>query len=152
MSRTMRDLDVSYYSAKAAVLADIFGANHVEVERSVVVVDGARFPIVDDVVVLLPPDRYPRHVIESIDNPTSLRPEANTPFAADIQYTFGQEWQTYGDILGEHESEFQDYFDLIDVESLDQTSVCALGGGSGPRIYSLLHTSPLLIPANFLHH
>lgn len=139
----------SYYSDKTGVLVDIFGANHVEVERSVIVVDGAHFPIVDDVIVLLPPGRYTRRVIESIGNQKALGPETNTPFAADIQYTFGQEWQTHRDILGEHEGEFQDYFDLIDFDSLDRALVCDLGCGSGRWSYYLRQRCRQLILVDF---
>src|SRR5260370_24673468 len=149
MSSTVPDLDVSYYSDKTEVLADVFGVDRVEIEKASILVDGIRYHIVDDVIVVLQPDRYTGHVIDSIDNHQSLRPGTNTPFAADIQYTFGQEWQAHGDILSEHESEFRNYFDLIDIDSLGQATVCDLGCGSGRWSYHLRQRCRQLILVDF---
>jgi len=145
----MRDLEASYYSDKTEILAGVFGADRVEIEQSSVLVDGIRYPIVDDVIILLQPDRYTGHVIDSIDNLESLSPGTNTPFAADIQYTFGQEWQAHSDILGEHEGEFRSYFDLIDIDSLDQATVCDLGCGSGRWSYHLRQRCRQLVLVDF---
>jgi SAM-dependent methyltransferase len=149
MALAMTEVAVSYYSDKAGALADVFGASHVEVEEDNVVVDGTRFPVVDDVIVLLEPDQYTKHVTHLIDNSPAVGPGTAGPFAADIQYTFGQEWQTHPDMLGEHESEFQNYFDLVQIDSLEDATVCDLGCGSGRWSYHLRHRCQQLILVDF---
>ena len=50
---------VPYYSNKTASLLEIFGAEDISVAQDSIVVDGRRYPVVDDVIVLLDPARYP---------------------------------------------------------------------------------------------
>jgi SAM-dependent methyltransferase len=145
----MGHLELPYYSDKSAVLAEIFGADRVEVERSSVVVDGVRFPVVDDVIVLLQADRYTKHVTDSSGSQVFSKSETNTPFAADIQYTFGEEWQAHPQILGEHEGEFLDYFDLIDIDALRHAAVCDLGCGAGRWSYYLRRRCKQLILVDY---
>ena len=52
-------------------------------------------------------------------------------FAGDIQFTFGEEWHGFPEILPEHEKEFQQYFDLVDLGSLANARICDLGCGIG---------------------
>jgi SAM-dependent methyltransferase len=126
-----------YYADKESVLADIFGAAHVEVGPNGIEVDRAWFPVVDDVIVLLHPERYTTRVKASVGTPSDPVAAPTTPFASDIQQTFGQEWQAHPDLLREHESEFHDYFDLVELDSLRKSTICDLGCGSGRWSYLL---------------
>jgi SAM-dependent methyltransferase len=139
----------SYYSDKLSALCDVFGTERVEIEDASIVVDGVRFPIVDDVIVLLPADRYPKHVVESIGASSARQSAPKNWFASDVQYSFGEEWQTHPGIVGEHEMEFRSYFDLIDVESLTDSTVCDLGCGSGRWSYYLTGRCRRLILVDF---
>ena len=102
-------------------------------EADRIVVDGKEYPVLNDVIVLLPPDQWPADVF-----PTAC-PVAATGagsgrgdgFARDIQFTFGEEWQGFPEILPEHEKEFQQYFDLVDLGSLANARICDLGCGIG---------------------
>ncbi len=102
----------TYYADKAAVLADVFGAQQVDVDRHSILVDGRRFPVVDDVIVLLEPSGYTRRVLHAIETAPVPAAQAAGQFASDIQFTFGQEWKAHPAILAEHEEEFRQYFDL----------------------------------------
>jgi SAM-dependent methyltransferase len=138
-----------YYSGKTAALADLFGAARVEVGQDSVAVDGVRFPVVDDVIVLLPPDQYPKHVLESLGDTPAPGSKTRGPFATDVQHTFGEEWKAYPEMLAEHEKEFSQYFDVIDVESLSSATVCDLGCGSGRWSYFLRNRCRQMILVDF---
>jgi SAM-dependent methyltransferase len=139
----------AYYKDKAAALADVFAAAHVDVEPDCILVDGLRYPIVDDVIVLLPPDRYSKRVRDSVGAERTSGSTTPRQFAPDVQDTFGEEWQAYPEMLGEHEKEFSQYFDLIDVDSLDTATVCDLGCGSGRWSYHLRQRCRQLILVDF---
>ena len=145
----MSQVDASYYSDKSAVLSNMFGSSHVEVNQDSIDVDGIRFPVVDDVIVLLQPDRYTKYVRDSIGTTTSEGHTTSAPFAADVQYSFGSEWQAHPEILTEHEDEFRQYFDLVDVDSLGDATVCDLGCGSGRWSYYLRKRCRQLILIDF---
>jgi len=121
-----------YYEGKRDSLRDLFGAKTVEVETDRIVVDGKEYPILDDVIVLLPPEQWPAGMRRRRSGMTA---ETGSPhkdgFAGDIQFTFGEEWQGFPEILPEHEKEFQQYFDLVDLDVLANTRVCDLGCGIG---------------------
>lgn len=102
-----------YYAAKVQSLQEIFGVHDIEVRADRVRVGSAEYPVTDDVIDLL----------GGRPNPAE--------FAADIQQTFGAEWQEHGAILPEHTAEFAQYFDLVDLRSLQDARVCDLGCGSG---------------------
>lgn len=106
------------YAGKTETLAALFGKS-VTVTEDAVRVGDAVYPVIDDVIVLLPPERRPGAAT------------ADTAFAPDIQHTFGEEWKTYDAILPEHAAEFQRYFDLIDVNALGDARVADLGCGIG---------------------
>lgn len=123
-------MSAEYYAGKTAALRDIFGAARVDVLDDAIDVDGRRYPVIDDVIVLLDDARWPASLLER----TGRRRAADlgsTAFASDIQFSFGDEWTTYADILPEHDHEFADYFDLVDVESLGASRVCDFGCGIG---------------------
>jgi SAM-dependent methyltransferase len=136
----------SYYADKGAVLADVFGAKRVDVDPHGIVVDGRRFPVVDDVIVLLEPGAYTKRVSHALEK--SLAPPPGQ-FASDIQSTFGQEWTAYPRILAEHENEFRQYFDLVDIDSLGNATVCDLGCGSGRWSFFLRTRCRQLILVDF---
>lgn len=110
---------MSYYDDKIATLQEIFGENDVEVKPQTIRCGPTLYPVVDDVIILLPPAQ----------RPDSL--EKSSLSAPDIQRTFGAEWRTYGNVLAEHENEFTRYFDLVDLNDLSEKRVADLGCGSG---------------------
>lgn len=118
-----------YYDDKLDRLKDLFGATSVVVELDSVIVDGRRYPVVDDVIVVLEAGKYPPSVRARL----SGRPDgaAETPFAEDIQFTFGEEWTRFSEILREHREEFDAYFDIVDRAALRTARVCDLGCGMG---------------------
>lgn len=119
----------NYYAGREASLAEIFGATTVTVAADAIEVDGRRFPVLDDVIITLPPERQPLAVRERL-GARSVSPQTGS-FADDIQFTFGAEWTEHGEILPEHTQEFSDYFDLVDLDALHDVRVADLGCGSG---------------------
>jgi SAM-dependent methyltransferase len=109
----------SYYAGREAELADLFGASDVVVDAHEIVVDGRHLPVVDDVIIALPPERRPGRGTSADD------------FAPDVQASFGSEWTTFDEVLPEHRREFEAYFDLIDLDELAGRRVADLGCGSG---------------------
>jgi SAM-dependent methyltransferase len=138
-----------YYSDKTEVLSDLFQARDVEVNAESITVDGRRLPVVDDVIVLLPRDQYTKRIVEALGSSSDERISYRDPFATDIQYTFGQEWQAHPEIMAENEDEFRQYFDLVDVDSLVTATVCDLGCGSGRWSYYLRNRCRQLILVDF---
>ncbi|MBV9119084.1 MAG: class I SAM-dependent methyltransferase, partial [Chloroflexi bacterium] len=130
-----------YYSTKVEALRDVFGAREVEVQADRLIVDGRVFPVVNDVIVALSPDRYPAGWRGSAS--------AQGDFAPEIQFTFGAEWQTFNEILPEHRQEFEDYFDIVDLGSLAGARVCDLGCGMGRWSYFLAPHCRELVLADF---
>ena len=120
----------SYYADKLDDLRDVMGAASVSLEPDRVVVDGVIYPIVDDVIVLLDPSTYPESVRRRLGMVTTGSPDP-PQFAEDIQRTFGAEWQQYAEIRPEYQQEFDEYFDIVDLASLDGKRVCDLGCGMG---------------------
>jgi len=139
---------MSYYADKLETLCGLFG-REVALEAGALKVGDRRYPILDDVVILLEPSQYPAHLSRRLlsGNP-ACPPEAKGVFssacslaakgkesedqiALEVQASFGEEWQCYGAILPEHEKEFHQYFDLVDLASLEGKRVCDLGCGNG---------------------
>jgi SAM-dependent methyltransferase len=121
-----------YYSDKLDSLRDIFGAAEVRAEEGRIVVDSRGYPVIGDVIVLLPPEQWPAGVrvrLSEAAGGAGKTPEDG--FAGDIQFTFGEEWQGFPEILPEHEEEFRQYFDLVDLGSLANARICDLGCGIG---------------------
>lgn len=121
---------MSYYDDKRAALADLFGVDDVAVGDDELRVADRCYPIVDDVIVLSPPDRWPPEIAARLGHGTG-QTSADAKFAADVQRSFGAEWQTYCEILPEHAAEFDRYFDLVDLAALSDQRLCDLGCGSG---------------------
>ena len=136
---------MSYYADKAALLADIFGTPDVTVSNSAVIVRGMTYPIIDDVIILLPEALQPKGLGGRM--PASVA--GDRPFAADIQHTFGAEWQAYPQVLPEHKLEFDGYFDVVDVPALTGKRTCDVGCGIGRWSYFLRHTARELVLVDF---
>jgi len=124
-------------SDKLETLKDLFGTQDVSLEKDALRVGARRYPILDDVIILLEPVQYTAEVRHRL----SLRGAQALPmlkeFAEDVQFTFGSEWTEYDRILPEHEAEFAKYFDLVDLKSLEGKRVCDLGCGIGRWSYFL---------------
>lgn len=139
-----------YYQNKLKSLCDIFGTNDVILHSDYLKVKNKEYPIIDDVIILLLPDKY----TESINNRLStresqLKREHKSDFSKDIQYTFGKEWHQYNKILPEHKNEFFKYFDLIDLNSLKNGRVCDLGCGIGRFSYFLTDICKEIVLVDF---
>jgi len=121
-----------YYTDKIESLQKIFGSADLELKEKSLRVGNRQYPIQDDVILL-----------------QSLESAPSAPFAGDIQYTFGAEWQEHRDILPEHAVEFAQYFDLVDLSSLKEARVCDLGCGSGRWSYFLKDRCRELVLVDF---
>ncbi len=139
-----------YYADKTESLREIFGAGSVKVERDWIVIDGASYPVLNDVIVLSRPGKQSPYVREALGTgsveETSGMPER---FAEDVQYSFGQEWKSYGDILKEHGEEFRRYFDIVDMDALKGRRLCDLGCGNGRWSYYLKYTAREIVLVDF---
>jgi SAM-dependent methyltransferase len=109
-----------YYADKTELLARLFGGA-VSVGHDHVEAGGVRYPIVDDVILLMGADGT------GID----------TDLAARTRASFGAEWTEYLSILPEHRREFEAYVDLVDLGTLRDSVVCDLGCGMGRWSYFL---------------
>lgn len=123
-----------YYEEKRESLRDLFGASTVTVEANRIVVDGKEYPVLDDVILLLPPTLWPAAVSARL--PPAGGNDASggavkVAIAKDIQFTFGEEWLGFPEILPEHAEEFRQYFDLVNLGSLANARICDLGCGIG---------------------
>lgn len=137
-----------YYDDKLDSLRDIFGSPELELGKDCLLVGKKRYPIVDDVIILLEPDQYPAALKARLAIESSS-PQDREEFAEDIQYTFGEEWKTYNRVLPEHEREFHEYFDIVDPDSLKNARVCDLGCGIGRWAYFLQHRVGEMVLVDF---
>jgi len=122
-----------YYENKLVALQRIFGSKDLSLEGTVLRVAGRRYPIIDDVIVLLDTSQYTPYVISRL-GAVPAGGDARPSFAEDIQFTFGAEWQKFGQVMFEHKEEFEQYFDLVD-DNLLSGCVCDLGCGIGRWSY-----------------
>lgn len=124
-----------YYADKLDRLADMFGVQQVELSRGGLVVGGRTYPIVDDVIILLDPSQYPPLVRARSNGPgVTTKMEA---YAPDIQYHYSRFWEEWSTLRPNYEQEFEGYFDLVDLSTLDGARVCDLGCGMGRWSYML---------------
>lgn len=133
-----------YYADKTESLKAIFGARDVVLESDHIVIDGIARPLIDDVIICL----------DQITWPPSLRtrlgikqgePEPQDP-AARIQYTFGEEWKQFSNVLPDHERVFRQYFDLVNLDLLRNDRLCDLGCGMGRWSYfASLHCREIVL-------
>jgi SAM-dependent methyltransferase len=123
-----------YYADKTQSLREIFGAAALQVEADRIVVDGRTLPVVDDVIVCLDASQWLPRLGAQLGGKRSVE-SGPADFAEDIQYTFGAEWRTFSSIVPDHETAFEQYFDLIDLSQLGRARVCDLGCGMGRWSY-----------------
>jgi SAM-dependent methyltransferase len=135
----------SYYEDKLESLADLFGAPSASLSGGGLSVGGHFYPIVDDVIIALDPDRRPPPLLERLRDAHAEPPGPGEAFSPQTQYSFGAEWDAFADLLPEHGEEFHQYFDLVDLEALGAARVADLGCGSGrwssflaPRVRELV--------------
>lgn len=121
---------MNYYQNKILSLKEIFGKDDIILFDNKLMVGDQEFPIVNDVIILLQPEKYSNFVKQLILSSTGNKGEIKD-FAQDIQYSFGEEWKEYKEILPEHSKEFEEYFDLVDIRKFSSKRVCDLGCGSG---------------------
>lgn len=148
-----------YYDDKLPSLVDLFGTQELRLTPGTLEVRDRAYPILHDVIILAPPDQYTPQVRRALQNlvaggtgpdrSTRPTPESALPFAEDIQFTFGEEWQRYGAILPEHQKEFSQYFDLVDLAALAGRRVCDLGCGNGRWSYFLARFCRELVLVDF---
>ena len=119
----------TYYKDKLKTLAEIFGTDDVELEADSLRVMDRRYPVVNDVIVLVEPPKYSPFVRQALG--TTSAGVGTSDFAEDEQYSFGEEWTRYSVIRPEHERTFRRYFDLVELGSLRDKRVCDLGCGNG---------------------
>jgi len=142
-------VDAMYYSNKLDILMDIFGSENIKVEKECLTVNDKKYPIIDDVIILLDPAQYPESLSKRLKVDKSKIPTADMEFAEDIQFTFGEEWQKFPEIMPEHEEEFSQYFDLINLSGLKNKKICDLGCGIGRWAYFLKDQCKELILVDF---
>jgi len=134
---------VNYYADKIDSLRDLFQADEVCLESRSLVVNGETYPILDDVIILLEPDHYPQSVKIRLAHKTLQQDSAHEAedFSLDIQFTFGEEWQRFPEIHQEYDKVFNEYFDLVDMASVENKRICDLGCGTGRWSYLLTQKS-----------
>jgi SAM-dependent methyltransferase len=125
-----------YYADKIESLADIFDAGGIEVSNDELIVDGRAYPIIDDIIILLDPAQYPESLKARLTSGAGS--SSVERYAPEIQMHYGKFWKEWNGLLPYHEREFAEYFDLVDLRSLDHKRVCDLGCGMGRWSYMLL--------------
>ena len=126
-----------YYADKLGSLRDLFGFHDLSLEPDALIAGSARYPILDDVIILCDPSDYTEGVRQRLGGAAhEYRKGQPTPSEA-TRFTFGAEWTAYSSVLLEHERQFRDYFDLVDLPTLVDSRVCDLGCGNGRWSYFL---------------
>ncbi|MBI4401218.1 MAG: class I SAM-dependent methyltransferase [Nitrospirae bacterium] len=138
-----------YYEDKIQTLKSMFGVKDIALQSDSLTVGQERFPILHDVIILSDPTHYTGFVKAALRARTEGRPHDRTGFAEDIQFTFGEEWKAYSEILPEHQQELAQYFDLVDLNSFRHARVCDLGCGNGRWSYLLKDRCRELILVDF---
>lgn len=131
------------------VLERIFDTKDIQLDEKSIKVDEVLYPIIDDVIVLIKPEYYTSFVQFNLGSEFKKSNEDEKEFSKDIQYTFGEEWKNYSNIKSEHKDEFSLYFDLVNVNSLSNSTVCDLGCGIGRWSYFLKDKCKDLILIDF---
>ncbi|MFH1957648.1 MAG: class I SAM-dependent methyltransferase [bacterium] len=139
-----------YYDNKKKTLSEIFGTEKILLGEDYVLVGDRKYPVIDDVIILSDPEEYTETVqMNLVGGNFEKRNENTNGFSRDVQFTFGREWEQYSGIMNEHKEEFQQYFDIVDVDSLKGTRTCDLGCGMGRFSYFLKDICRELILVDF---
>ena len=91
-----------YYHEKIETLKEIFGCQDIVLKEDSLQVRDRTFPIIQDVIILLDEQQYTPFVRQSLQTSSVQKTSARDNFAPDIQYSFGEEWKSYDNILPEH--------------------------------------------------
>lgn len=124
-----------YYADKLPRLAALLGATKVSLKENGLDVDGKFYPIIDDVIIFLDPSQYPASVHKKLGAGTTG--EKTEVYAPDIQDHYSKFWKEWSGLHSRYEEEFEGYFDLVDLKSLEGARVCDLGCGMGRWSYML---------------
>jgi SAM-dependent methyltransferase len=138
-----------YYEDKTETLKRIFGEEDVVVKPDSLMVAHHHYPIVDDVIILSEPNRKNGFVKERAAARTNFQTDGGEDRAEDVRISFGAEWRQYSEFLPEHAREFSQYFDLVDLSSLQRSLVCDLGCGTGRWSYFLKDACREIILVDF---
>jgi SAM-dependent methyltransferase len=138
-----------YYQNKLISLQDLFGTQDIVLEPNWLIVGAQRYPIINDVIILSPPEQYTETLKKALALTNTDNHITTNAFAPDIQYTFGAEWQNYNQIMPEHRNEFDRYFDIVNPETLRNRRVCDLGCGNGRWSYFLKDIAREIIMVDF---
>jgi SAM-dependent methyltransferase len=128
-----------YYKDKVDLLRHVFGGKPVSLTDTALIVGDQQYPIVNDVIVLLPQSQWPSglrgratpHVGDVPAKPSEKG------FSQEIQFTFGVQWNTFSGMMEEHEKELSEYFDLTGIDGFRGQVICDLGCGMGRWSYFL---------------
>lgn len=149
LTSKQRGKRLEYYADKLPVLKEVFGTGDIWLEQGYLRVGDRRYPIIDDVIVVTEPWQYTGFVRQHLPAEPEAAPGKNAAFAEDIQFTFGEEWKNYDKVLPEHEREFRQYFDIVDLGKLSGKRVCDLGCGMGRWSYFLAGRCRELVLVDF---
>ena len=139
-----------YYQDKLETLQSIFGTTDISLKPDSLKVGDTRYPILDDVIVLTPPEQWPESVARNLlIEPDLLQQSCDGTIAYDVQYSFGEEWKQYDALLDEYEQEFARYFDIVDLTALADSRLCDLGCGNGRWSFYLKDLSREIILVDF---
>jgi SAM-dependent methyltransferase len=136
-----------YYEDKLETLGEVFGTPDIGLEEGSLRVGERRFPILNDVIVLMEPAKYSDALASALGSgPTKAGLDG---FSKDEQYAFSEEWTQFGGVLPEHAETLHRYFDLVDPAALSDQRVCDLGCGSGRWSYFLKDACRQLVLVDF---
>jgi SAM-dependent methyltransferase len=137
-----------YYDNKIDSLKDIFGTADVTVSGEYIRVSGRRYPVIDDVIIILDQEMLPEKM-GIVKKVTTGGTRDDRSFAEDVQFSFGEEWKKFPQILPEHKDEFFDYFDLVNLDELGGARLCDAGCGIGRWSYFLKDKCKELVLIDF---
>jgi len=137
-----------YYQDKIEILQDIFNTN-ITLKPDLLIIEDKEYPILDDVIILIDESKYSDYVCRSLKININTFVKNDILFSKDIQESVGHEWSSFEQMLHEHELEFEQYFDLVDLTSLKEKRVCDLGCGNGRWSYQLKDCCRELILVDF---
>ena len=103
----------NYYKNKADFLIKIFGTNNIKIDTKYIQINEKRYEINDDVIILNDLEK------------SQLNKQKNKTVTG-----FGEEWVEFSLITSEHHKEYDNYFDIIDID-LNNKVVADFGCGIG---------------------
>ena len=101
-----------YYKNKSTILKKIFKTDNIKIDINKITIDNLSYKVENDVIIL-------------------HEDEPRTKIQKKTVETFGQEWSEFNRITTEHYSEFENYFDIVNIENLKGKNIIDLGCGIG---------------------